>query len=208
MLNIRKISLFFVSLFIVSVPGIIQAQSGTINGHKYVDLGLPSGTKWATCNIGADSPEEYGDYYSWGETRTKKFFYVDTYKLYYKKVNESISGNRSYDVARKKWGENWRIPTKSNFEELDSLCIWNWTTRNGVAGYDIKATNGNSIFLPAGGARVNESIYGRAEEGYYWSSTPNTVDPNTSYFLFFNCYYAIMYYYFRAVGLAIRPVTE
>ena len=208
MLNVKSLSMFLVLLFFMFVPCMSQAQSGFVNGHEFVDLGLPSGTKWATCNIGAESPGDFGNYYAWGERRTKKIFDIDTYSIFYRKIDNSISGDRSHDVARRKWGATWRLPTKSDFEELDSLCTWTWGARNGTDGYIVTATNGNSIFLPAAGGCVKDSICGERKEGYYWSATPNTVDANLSYFLFFNRSYAIIYDYFRIVGMTVRPVTE
>ena len=208
MLTRKYLSIFPLFLFFVLMPGLSQAQSGIINGHEYVDMGLPSGIKWATCNVGADKPDDFGNYYAWGERRTKKIFDIDTYSIYFKKKDNSISGNRSHDVARKKWGATWRIPTMDDFEELDSLCVWTWGMRNGTDGYIVTAANGNSIFLPAAGACVKDSVYGVREEGYYWSATPNAIDTNLSYFLFFNRSYAIIYDYFRVVGLTVRPVTE
>ena len=101
MLTRKYLSIFPLFLFFVLMPGLSQAQSGIINGHEYVDMGLPSGTKWATCNVGADKPEDFGNYYAWGERRTKKIFDIDTYSIYFKKKDNSISGNRSHDVARK-----------------------------------------------------------------------------------------------------------
>ena len=208
MLNSRHLSTFLVLLFFVLVPDMSQAQSGIANGYEFVDMGLPSGTKWATCNIGAMCPEDFGSFYAWGERRTKKIFDIDTYSIFYRKIDKSISGDRSHDVARKKWGAAWRMPTKDDFEELDSLCTWTWGKRNGTDGYTVTATNGNSIFLPAAGACVKDSICGVRKEGYYWSATPNTDDANLSYYLFFNSSYAIIYDYFRVVGLTVRPVTE
>lgn len=153
---------------------------------NYVDLGLS--VKWATCNIGANSPEEYGEYFAWGETVSKDKYKWDNYKhckgrwnlitKYYidnKSVN-SKGDNKTIldfedDAARILWGDNWRMPTKEEQDELRTECDWTWTTRNGVYGYKVVSKkNGNSIFLPAGGAYNCRKIYGQGTRGHYWSS--------------------------------------
>lgn len=95
--------------------------------HEYVDLGLPSGTKWATCNVGANIPEEYGDFYAWGEITTKSEYTTENCVTYGESMDD-ISGNPNYDVARAKWGGSWRMPTKSEMRELVYNCNWTWTT--------------------------------------------------------------------------------
>ena len=138
-------------------------SSGSINGHDYVDLDLPSGKKWATCNVGANSPEKKGDYYAWGEITTKSEYTRDN-SLTYMKNFDDISGNPNYDVARAKWGGSWRMPTKEEMEELMQNCIWKWTTQNNADGYKVIGSNGNSIFLPA--------TKNGNERGHYWTSSP------------------------------------
>ena len=135
---------------------------GTVSGHEFVDLGLS--VKWATCNVGANRPEDYGDYYAWGEINTKSE-YTSSNSVTYGKSISDISGNPQYDVARANWGEKWRMPTKREFEELVNKCTWTWMTINGVNGYKIMASNGNHIFIP--------TIRACADRGRYWSSTPN-----------------------------------
>ena len=178
------------------------ANANKVNGHEYVDLGLS--VKWATCNVGANKPEEYGNYYAWGETITKSSYTSDNSKTYGKTMND-ISGNSSYDAARANWGGNWRMPTKTEMQELKDRCTWTWTIQNGVKGYKVKGPNGNSIFLPAAGYRSGASL-NNADYGNYWSSTPSS----NSYadYLFFNSSSRYVYYDCRYSGLTVRPVRE
>ena len=183
--------------------------SGTENGFDYVDLGLPSGLKWATCNVGADSPEEYGYYYAWGETTTKSDYSMSGYQYYnsgYVNIGSNISGTR-YDVACAQWGGSWRLPTKAEFEELINRCTWTWTTQNGVKGRKVTSmSNGNSIFLPAAGYYSGSSLYQAGKDGYYWSSMLHTTYKSDAFFLEFtstNLYITNME---RNLGLLIRPV--
>ena len=146
-----------------------------INGHEYVDLGLPSGIKWATCNVGASSPEDYGGYYAWGETEEKGYYDWDNYKWCngsentqtkyctdsdYGTVDNKTVLDLEDDVAHVKWGGSWRMPTSSEIQELLDECIWEWTVLNGVDGCRVTGPNGNSIFLPVGGDR-----------DHYWSNS-------------------------------------
>ena len=182
--------------------------TGLINGYKYVDLGLPSGIKWATCNVGADSPEEYGDYYAWGETETKSEYTEDNCSTYGEQMSD-ISGNARYDVARKKWGGTWRIPTKAEQQELLDNCEWEWTTQNGVNGYKVTGPNGNHIFLPAAGYRYGSSLDYAGSYGYYWSSTPYSSSTNGAYLLLFrSSHHNADYYNYRNDGYTVRPLTE
>ena len=184
-----------------------MAEVKMINGHEYVDLGLPSGLKWATCNVGADLPEEYGDYYAWGEIETKIEYTDDNSKTYCKSMSD-ISGNATYDVARAKWGGSWRLPTTIELEELKNKCKWEWTTINGKKGYKVTGPNGNSIFLPAACFRRGSSLYSAGESGWYWSSTPNESDVNFACILFFGGYSHHDYHSYRSFGQSVRPVSE
>ncbi len=149
----------------------VQAESSnTINGHEYVDLGLS--VMWAACNVGASSPEDYGDYFAWGETSTKSEYTDENCKTYCGKSIGSIAGNPQCDAAQANWGDTWRMPTVSEIDELVNKCTRTWTTRGGHNGYKITGPNGNSIFLPAAGWRVDTSLYGEGEEANYWSATP------------------------------------
>ena len=171
------------------------------DNHEWVDLGLPSGTLWATCNLGANSPEEYGDYFAWGETEPKDVYNWSTYKW----CNGSIGTFTKYctnsscgtvdnkteldpkdDAAYVNWGENWRMPTKDQLEELLTECTWTWTTQNGVNGRLVIGPNGNSLFLPAAGARYDDSFLIAGSWGDYWSRTLYSSNPDGAYGVLFD----------------------
>ncbi len=187
------------------------------NGYEYVDLGLPSGLKWATNNIGANEPEDYGNYYSWGEIETKDVYKFSSCETYGMGICE-ISGWAQYDAARANWGGDWRMPTKIEMQELIDECIWIWTTQNGVNGCKVEGPSGASIFLPAAGRGREESessvdVVGK--DGIYWSSTSPT---NGSFYYyayalnFFNntpidCNYPMSDYH-RGNGFSVRPVIK
>ena len=175
------------------------------NGHEYVDLGLS--VKWATCNVGASSPEEYGDYFAWGETSTKSSYTFDNGKTYGKAMND-ISGNSSYDAATANWGGSWRMPTKAEMQELKDRCTWTWTTQNGVNGYNVEGPNGNSIFLPTAGVRFDSSLNRAGSRGDYWNSTPYESDSYRACGLHFDSSSHHMSAYDRYNGPSVRPVIE
>ena len=186
-----------------------EAKNGALNGHDYVDLGLPSGLKWATCNVGADSPEEYGDYYAWGEIKTKSEYTEENSKTYKKSIND-FSGNPTYDVARKKWESSWRMPTRDEIQELMYECNWEWEDLVGKEGYRVIGPNGNHIFLPIGGY-YKEHASCDGDAGYCWSSTPNE-DFSSAYGLLFDHPYGMIHTIDRSLdrsyGLSVRPVSE
>ena len=187
-----------------------EIDSGTLNGYDWVDLALPSGLKWATCNVGANTPDGYGNYYAWGGTSTKSSYTYDNSSTYGKEMSD-ISGNASYDVARKQWGSSWRLPTKAEFEELSDKnnCTWEWTTQSGVNGYKVTSKiNGNSIFLPAAGYRPGTSLDFAGSLGEYWSSTPDESDTKYAYELHFYSVSHRTSIDTRGRGHSVRPVTE
>ena len=186
-----------------------SGASGTHNGYGYVDLGLPSGLKWATCNVGADNPEDYGDYYAWGETKTKLSYNYANCKTYGKSIGD-IKGT-SRDVAHVKWGGSWRMPTKAEFDELldSDNCTWTWTTQGGHNGYKVTSKkNGNSIFLPAAGWRSETSLYRTDSWGDYWSSTPDEGDTQYACSLDFGSSGRGTRWGYRRGGYTVRPVAE
>jgi formylglycine-generating enzyme required for sulfatase activity len=157
------------------------------DGHEFVDLGLPSGTLWATCNIGASGPEDYGDYFAWGETVPKEEYNWNTNKWGYYDENSKLhitkyNTNSDYgpvdnkmeldpedDAACVNWGPSWRMPTKEQMNELIKKCSWQYTTMNGIAGQLVTGPNGNTLFLPHTGYYYNNTLYYSYFEGYYWS---------------------------------------
>lgn len=180
---------------------------GQINGYDYVDLGLPSGLKWATCNVGASSPSEYGNYYAWGEVEPKSSYEGGNNVTNGKEIGD-ISGNPQYDAARANWGGTWRMPTKIEFEELIDNCTWRWMGKLGYKGYMVTGPNGNSIFLPAAGYRYGTSLYYAGSYGYYWSSTPFESYTQLAYRLYFNSDFHDTNWSGRYYGRSVRPVSE
>ena len=176
-------------------------------GHEWVDLGLPSGLKWATCNVGASNPQDYGDYYAWGELSTKDEYTESNCSTYEKQIG-NISGNPQYDVARNKWGGSWRMPIKAEFKELIENCTWEWTTKGGHKGYKVTGRNGNSIFLPAAGYRNGADTFYAESDGYYWSATPYETDTQYAYRLYFNSGNRFTLWYYRCRGYSVRPVSD
>ena len=192
-----------------------QKTTGYVNGHEYVDLGLS--VKWAKCNMGAKFPEQYGSYYSWGETGVKRSYYLTDYKYYNSKTGKFISIGQNicgtqYDAATFFWGNKWRMPNKEEMQELLDNCTWEWTTINSISGFQIKGKNGNSIFLPAGGCNTGDDKSAKAGTfGQYWTGI---FDKETDFYsTAFSLVFTTSKYHFgvepgyRETGLNIRPVT-
>ncbi len=179
---------------------------------EYVDLGLS--VKWATCNLGASKPSDYGHYYAWGETMVKAGYSWDTYK--WGKENNITKYNNSDrktvldpedDVATAKLGSPWRMPTKDEINELIGGCTWKWTKKDGVEGYEVKGTNGNVIFLPAAGYRKGSKSQYIRKMGYYWSSSLSDVSGSVcARDLIFYSYVQNRGFDNRCYGFQIRPV--
>ncbi len=201
--------------------------TGTANGHGYVDLGLPSGTKWATCNVGAATPEEYGNYYAWGETEPKETYDWATYKWCngryktltkystdsdYGTVDNKIVLELADDAARANWGGAWRMPTDAEWTELRENCEWTWIddyNGTGVAGLIVTSNiNGNSIFLPAAGYRRNDDSDYADYRGGYRSSSLYKDDPNGAWFVGFNSVEVYRGNHYRYYGRSVRPVLK
>ena len=197
------------------------------DGYEYVDLGLPSGTLWATCNVGASKPEGYGNYYAWGETNTKSTYNWFTYKYAngnYDKLtkycNKSDYGSNGFtdklttlqsgdDPATANWGSGWQTPSKAQWDELLANTTNQWTTRNGVKGRLFTSKkNGLAVFFPAAGDRWGSELYSAGSYGYYWSRSLYTDYPGNAWYLYFDSDYCGMYYSGRYRGLSVRPVRS
>ncbi len=201
-------------------------NSGIINGRAFVDLALPSGTLWATMNVGADAPEEYGNFFAWGETESKSVYNWDTYK-YCKGTSKTLtkyctSSTYGYngfadgltklkpedDAATVNWGSEWQMPSEAQWKELLDNCTWTWTKQNNyVNGCLVTGINGKSIFLPAAGDFFDDTRRYAGENGYYWSSTLGYY-PDQSLEFFFNKdenYYSTN---LRYNGQSVRPVRK
>ena len=193
-------------------------QSGTIGGHQYVDLGLPSRTLWAATNLGATSPEGYGNYYAWGETATKSSYtwsnYFDTsnggstFNTYNSSMEELQT---THDAAYVNWGSNWRIPTNEQMNEIRSNCERRWTSDNGVPGCEFTGKGGNTIFLPAAGYR-GTSLGELHETGCYWTRNLSSQQYNGSWVwalsLQFTYSNIMAKSWYRYLGYSIRPVRN
>ena len=194
------------------------------DNHEYVDLGLPSGTLWATCNVGASKPEEYGDYFAWGEVLPKNDYSKNNYK-YCKGTDESMTKyctNSSYgiidnktgleamdDAATVNWGNEWQMPDSGQFRELtnDSYTTTTWIEQNGVKGLKITSKrNGKSIFLPAAGYRNYSNFREEGSNGYYWTRTLTSYYSNYADLWCFNSNEIEMDDYYRYFGRSVRPV--
>ena len=184
---------------------VARSTTGTINGHQWVDLGLS--VKWATCNVGASSPSDYGNYYAWGETRMKSEYTEDNSSTYGINIGD-ISGGSRYDAARANWGGTWRLPTKVEMQELIDKCTWTWTSQGGHNGYRVTGPNGSSIFLPAAGFRYGSSLNLAGDYGGFWSSTPYESDARNAYSLYFNSSGHDLGWYNRYYGRSVRPVSD
>ena len=206
---------------VVSLIDLLLNAEVPQDDREWVDLGLPSGTLWATCNVGASAPEEYGDYFAWGETEPKDVYDWSTYKWCngsyttmtkyctnssYGAVDNKTELDPEDDAAYVNWGENWRMPTLDQQNELRTNCTWTWTTQNGVNGRLVTGPNGITLFLPAAGIRWGSSLYYAGSGGYYWSRTLYSGYPNNAYDLYF--YSGGVYWGkgTRYYGFTVRPV--
>ena len=216
------------------------------NTHEYVDLGLPSGTLWATCNVGAFRPEENGDYFAWGETKPKQEYSWRIYKWMKPEVYDWMGCNKyavpdgqhegcwykperflgivvsfkfigdciseldwKDDAATANWGEGWCMPSKEQMDELRKECVWIWTKRNGVQGYEVMSQkNGRSLFLPAAGYCDVGLLYYEGFYGSYWSRSLYTFCSQYAHLLNFNSDKVDWGYNSRYFGRTVRPVRQ
>ena len=203
--------IFSIAIFLIlGIAGFCQ---------EAVDLGLS--VKWATCNIGATKPEEYGNYYAWGETTTKSTYNEDSYKFFnsskitkyctdreYGTVDNKTTLEKSDDVAYQTLGGNWRMPTDAEWTELRTKCTWTWTTVKGIKGYKVTGKNGNSIFLPAAGYRFGSELYFAGSRGYYWSSSLFESYLDYAWEVYFDSSGVYRDYGYRSCGRSVRPVQD
>ncbi len=224
-MNKRLLTMF--SALVPMMLAIAQAPEDV----QAVDLGLPSGLKWASCNVGATTPEGYGYYFAWGETAPKKDYSWETYKYanfgemynykFTKYCTDASSGDNGFidnktvlepedDAATANWGDVWRMPTDAEWTELREQCTWTWTTQNGMNGYQVASkTNGNSIFLPAAGFRDgNAAPYVAGRRGYYWSSSLLENSSDDVWIVTFNHEKVERDNDKRNKGLSVRPVQD
>ena len=170
-----------------------------------VDLGLS--VKWASCNVGASRPEDYGSYFAWGEISSKDSYYDHNCTTYGVNIGD-ISGNSAYDVVVVNWGGSWRMPTSEEMQELVNDCTWEWTSVNNVNGMRVTGLNGNSIFLPAAGYRYGTSSYGVGSYSNYWCSAPDGDSDFGAYNLYFSNDSYDWYWSYRYYGHSVRPILE
>jgi len=223
LVNVKKLFIAFIALMITisaSVLFYVNSSNGNItkedsinmaapveklnseNGYEYIDLGLS--VMWATCNVGANAPEEYGYYFAWGETHRKSDYTEKTYS--YKGTRTTLP--MSADAAAVNWGGSWRMPTNREQNELRTHCTWTWTTLNGVKGYRVTSKiNGNSIFLPAAGYH-SLMIQDRGYRGCYWSSSLNTTRTACAYTMNFKSSDVGSKDHYRDLGMSVRPVVS
>ena len=222
---------YYVRAYVVSDHGLAYGNellfttgSSGSGGHVYVDLGLPSGALWATCNVGADNPEDYGDYFAWGETQPKDYYDWSTYQycMGSSTTMTKYCDNPSYgyngftddlttllpedDAATANWGSDWRMPTQEEWQELYQNTTLTWTTQNGVNGWLFTALNGNSLFLPAAGCRSGSSLIDAGSYAFSWSSSLSADYPYFAWGFYFDLSHTVMSYDTRFFGHSVRAV--
>ena len=190
------------------IVDLLPSVNGSINGYDYVNLGLPSGRLWATYNVGATKPTEYGDYFRWGQTRP-----CSNNNMHYEVDPQATGLGASNDAATVNWGPGWRTPTSDEQKELLNGCDWMWTDSfygSGIKGkMGVSKANGNLIFLPAAGEKVDSDCFHAGEYGYYWSSTPHPEldDPYAAYDMGFSQWGEFTNSYDRYWGRTVRAVA-
>lgn len=214
-----------VKSFIETLAAAMDDDNDPSDTHEYVDLGLPSGTLWATCNVGATKPEEYGDYFAWGETQQKSSYRWSTYRYCqgsgttftkyctsssYGTVDNKTELDPADDAATDNWGSNWQMPSTDQCDELtnSNYTTTIWTTQNGVNGRKITSkSNGKSIFLPAAGLRNKEDSLVAGRGGHYWSrSLTEDADYYSHQLHLTPDVFSAEYQWQRSDGLSVRPV--
>ncbi len=185
----------------------LTTKNTTANGQEYVDMGLS--VKWATCNLGADSPEKFGNYFAWGEIYNKHTYSIQSSNTYGDSTISDIAGVTRYDAARARLGDDWRMPTVEEMEELLTNTDMKWTKRKRVEGLLLTSKkNGNSIFLPCTGVQHSEGLIFQDMWGDYWSSTPDTEDSRKAFMITISKEGVQLHSSYREFGCTIRPVRE
>lgn len=187
-------------------------EENTVNGFEYVDLGLPSGTKWAASNIGAKSPESTGSYFAWGEISESNYTEAEcetcnlsVADLTKHEIIKSLRLTADYDAATYNMGIGWQTPTKQQYEELKTNCTWIWQDK--PSGYKIVAKNGKSIFLPTTGYMSDGRNLNYANQGFYWTSEVESGSSKNAIGLGFSSNEYNIKSYYRDGGRCIRAVT-
>lgn len=217
----KKILLVLCSLYTsISVSG---QKTEDIGGYKAVDLGLS--VKWATCNVGANKPTEYGDYYSWAEVKSKKIYDWKNYaycegsakslsKYCLLPAYGSVDGKKELggadDAATANWGAEWRTPTLAEFSELMKKCQVKWMSnyrQTGIPGYKVTAKNGNFIFLPAAGFHRLQKVEDAGVRGHYATTTLHEKSNDNAYSVILDAARMEGSFDYRYYGMSVRPVT-
>lgn len=212
---------------VVTPPKPETPTTGIVDGYEWVDLGLPSGTKWATCNVGATKPEEFGGYFAWGESEPKDTFSWNNYKWgnsmftltkyytvseYYESGDMKTTLDPKDDAATASWGNNWRMPTQDDQTELLEQCTWIWITQNQVNGFNVIGPNGNTIFLPAARSYWETSLKNSPQlnsGAVYWSSSLWSMFPHDARCIAFSTNdVRELSASGRSVGASVRPVLK
>ena len=203
----------------------VQEEKKPCTSNEYVDLGLPSGLKWAKCNVGAATETDYGDYFVWGSVTPNtadectwehtpfndgdSYYNADAFKLMKNTVCPNGILAKEYDAATQIMGGGWRMPTKDELKELLDNTMNEWTQVDGVNGRKFTGSNGNSIFIPAADFRSGSSFYGREDyNGDIWSSSLFTSRPKNAWYLNFFSDDFYVDYADRNYGLMVRGVYE
>lgn len=188
-----------------------KAPDPTVTAGAVVDLGLS--VYWCSCNVGAEAPEEYGDYFAWGETKAKSSYTKANYSYYdsntnvFTDIGDNICGTE-YDAATVNLGSDWRMPTKTEIQELLTQCTWEWTQINGINGYVVTGPNNNSIFLPAAGC-VLSSPSGVGSNTMYSTSNIGHDNTESTIIISYSSNKPNLYNLWEKYeGTVIRPVTS
>lgn len=194
----------------VGSGGIVSYLSCPDDNHPHaIDLGLPSGSKWACCNVGASKPEGYGGYYAWGEIEVKDEYSTENYTYRNEQDRGKDISGTEHDVAHVKWGDYWCMPSLDEVKEFLDNCTSEWVNINGVDGRLFTSHNGERIFLPAAGECWDSSHREEGSHGSYWSSTDG---PYAGYFACALEFGKSSAYWkdglARRVGKSVRPVIK